>query len=94
MCQSRHSLRIDSCFEIVSKDRPVRVEEHMLKLEIELIDGFKLTLPPETYPWDNLSRADQVYWRRRALRSVRRRRVWQDVRCFLRWVLSLRLCRE
>ena len=37
-------------------------------------------VPPETYPWDGLSRADQVYWRRRALRDVRRRRVWQDFR--------------
>ena len=64
----------------VTKDRPARVEERMLELEIALIDEFKLTLPPETYPWDGLSRADQVYWRRRALRDVRRRRVWQDIR--------------
>ena len=59
-----------------TKDRPARVEERMLELEIALIDEFKLTLPPETYPWDGLSRADQVNWRRRALRDVRRRRVW------------------
>ena len=67
----------------VTKDRPARVEERMLELEIALIDEFKLTLPPETYPWDGLSRADQVHWRRRALRDVRRRRIWQDVGRFL-----------
>ena len=78
----------------VTKDRPVRVEERMLELEIELIDEFKLTLPPETYPWDGLSRADQVYWRRRALRDARRRRIRWDVRRFVRRVLTLRLWRK
>ncbi len=77
-----------------TRDRPARVEERMLELEIALIDGFKLTLPPETYPWDGLSRADQVYWRRRALRDVRRRRVWQYVPHFVRWVLTLRIWRK
>ena len=75
----------------VTKDRPVRVEERMLELEIALIDDFKLTLPPETYPWDGLSRADQVYWRIRALRDARRRRVRWDVRRFVRRVVTLRL---
>ena len=70
-----------------TRDRPMRVEERMLELEIVLIDEFKLTLPPETYPWDGLSRTDQVHWRRRALQEVRRRRVWQDVRGFSRRVL-------
>lgn len=74
-----------------TRDRPVRVEERMLEMEIALIDVFKLTLPPETYPWDGLSRADQVYWRRRALRDVRRWRVWQDIRRFTRRVLTLGL---
>ena len=66
----------------------------MLELEIGLIDEFRLTLPPEKYPWDGLSRADQVYWRRRALRDVRRRRVWQDIRRFARWVLRMGLWRK
>ena len=70
--------------------RPVRVEQRMLELEIKLIDDFKLTLPPETFPWDGLSRADQVHWRGRALRVVRRRRVWQDIRGFVRRVVTLR----
>lgn len=78
----------------VTKDRPGRVDERMLELEIELIDEFKLTLPPEKYPWDGLSRADQVNWRRRALRDVRRRRVWQNVRRFVRRVVTLRLWRK
>ena len=67
-----------------TRDRPVRIEERMLELETALINEFKLTLPPETYPWDGLSRADQVYWRIRALRDARRRRVRQDVWRFAR----------
>ena len=77
-----------------TKDRPMRVEERMLELEIRLIDEFKLTLPPETFPWDGLSRTDQVHWRRRAMRGARRRRVRQDVRDFLRRILTLRLRRK
>lgn len=73
-----------------TRDRPARVEQRMLELEIVLIDNFRLTLPPETYPWDGLSRADQVYWRRRALKDVHRKRVWLDVRR----VLTLGLWRE
>ena len=74
-----------------TRNRPVRIEERMLELEIVLIDEFRLTLPPEKYPWDGLARADQVSWRRRALRDVRGRRVWQDVRSLVRRVLTLRL---
>ena len=77
-----------------TRDRPVQVEERMLELEVALIDGLKLTLPPETYPWDGLSRADQMYWRRRALGDVRRRQVWQDLRRFVRRVLTLGLWRK
>lgn len=71
-----------------TRDRPVRVEGRMLDLEIAMIDEFSLTLPPETYPWDGLSRTNQLFWRRRALRDVRRRRVWQDIRRFLHRVLK------
>ncbi len=72
-----------------TKDRPVPVEERMLELEIAIIGEFKLTLPPETYPWDSLSRADQVSWRQRALRDARRRTVRQSVRQFTRRILTL-----
>ena len=54
----------------------------------------KLTLPPETHPWDGLSRADQVYWRLKALRDARRRRLWQDIRRFVRRALTLELWRK
>jgi len=77
-----------------TRDRPARVEERMLELEIALIDEFKLTLPPETFPWDGLSRADQMYWRRRALRDVRRRRVWHNIWDFVRRVLTLKVWRK
>ena len=77
-----------------TRGRPARVEERMLELEIALIDDFKLTLPPETYPWDGLARADQVSWRQRALRDVRRWQVWQNVRRFVRRVLTPRMWRD
>ena len=77
-----------------TRERPVLVEERMLELEIALIDGCKLTLPPETYPWDGLSRADQVQWRRLALRAAHRRRVWQGVHHFVRRVLMPGLWRK
>lgn len=77
-----------------TRGRPLRVEERMLELEIAMIDEFSLTLPPETYPWDGLSRTNQVSWRRRALRDVRRRRVWQDIRRFVRRAVTLRWWRK
>ena len=77
-----------------TRDRPARVEQRMLELEIAMIGEFKLTLPPETFPWDGLSRANQVYWRRTALKGVRRRRIWQDVQNFVRRVLTLKLWQE
>ena len=70
-----------------TRDRPVWVEKRMLELEIAMIDEFSLTLPPEAYPWDSLSRADQVHWRRRALQEMRRRWVWQNIRRSPRLVL-------
>ena len=77
-----------------TRDRPVQVEERMLELEITLIGTFRLTLPPETYPWDGLSRADQVHWRRGALRDARMRRVRREVRHFVRRALTLELWRK
>ena len=77
-----------------TKDRPARVEERMLELEIALIDEFELTLPPETYPWDGLSRADQVYWRRRSLRDMRMWRVRHEVRRFVRRIVTPTLWRK
>ena len=72
-----------------TRDRPARVEERMLELEITLIDEFQLTLPPETHPWGGLARTDQVNWRVSALRDARRWRLWQKVRRFVHQVLTL-----
>lgn len=72
---------------------PAMAKERRREVEVAMIEECGLTLPPETYPWDGLSRADQVHWRRRALRDTRRSRVRRDVRRFVRRVVTLRLWR-
>ena len=42
------------------------------QLEAEMLGEFHLTLPPETFPLDEASRADQVRWRNDALAEARR----------------------
>ena len=41
------------------------------ELEAEMIDEFKLTLPPETEPLDEARRADHLRWRQNALAEAR-----------------------
>ena len=63
-------------------------EEQLRELELALIETHRLTLPPATAPWEELTRRDEPHWRRRTLarvRSERRRAVW---RRRLRWVLT------
>ncbi len=67
----------------------VRAEERLRELELALIGAYHLTLPPATYPWDALTRRNEVDWRRRTLarvRGARRRAAW---RRRLRRVLTL-----
>ncbi len=69
----------------------VRAEERLRELELALIGAYHLTLPPATYPWDALTRRNEVDWRRRTLarvRGERRRAAW---RRRLRRVLTLGL---
>ena len=58
-------------------------EERFLAVELELLDGHGLTLPPARFPLRGFDRSGQVNWRRKALddtrRNVRRRR-------FLLWM--------
>ena len=64
-------------------------EERLRELELALIETHQLTLPPATAPWDELTRREQLHWRRRTLarvRGERRRAVW---RRRLRRVLTL-----
>lgn len=74
-----------------TRDRPLHVEERMLEFETALVDGLKPTLPPESYPLNGFSLVDQVYWSIGALGVTRRRRVWQNLRRFIRRVLTLGL---
>ena len=57
-----------------------RTEERMRELEITMIREFRLTLPPETRPWDDRARTDAVHLRTQALERVRGERIraqWQ-----------------
>ncbi|MDE2993210.1 MAG: hypothetical protein OXU67_04950 [Chloroflexota bacterium] len=59
-------------------------EERLRELELALIGAYHLTLPPATYPWDALTRRNEVQWRRRTLarvRGERRRAAWRRRLC-------------
>ncbi len=67
----------------------LRAEERLRELELALIGAYHLTLPPAMYPWDALTRRNEVDWRRRTLarvRGERRRAAWRHR---LRRVLTL-----
>ena len=67
----------------------VCAEERLRELELALIGAYHLTLPPATYPWDALTRRNEVDWRQRTLarvRGERRRAAWRHR---LRRVLTL-----
>ena len=63
----------------------------MLELEVVLVSGHELTLPPSTYPWDEQRRQDELRRRKFALVSAR----WELAQAlFWRWVrLALTLGR-
>ena len=69
----------------------LRVEERLRELEIELIVTHGLTLPSSTYPWDGLTRGEQVNWRKNTLTRVRRERFWAEVRRSLTRMLTFGL---
>ena len=64
-------------------------EERMRELEIELIGGHELTLPPRTYPWDGSDRRDEVWRRTQALERARVERSRAQIRSWIRRVLTL-----
>ena len=64
-------------------------EERLRELEIELIGDHGLTVPPDTDPWDSLSRRTQVRWRTRTLERVHRERVLAQIRRWIRRILTL-----
>ncbi|MXY98637.1 MAG: hypothetical protein F4Z29_13065 [Gemmatimonadetes bacterium] len=64
-------------------------EERLRELEIELIGERGLTVPPDTDPWDSLSRRTQVRWRTQTLERVHRERVLAQIRQWIRRILTL-----
>ena len=63
--------------------------ERILELEIAMLDGHRLTLPPETAPLDGLERREQWSWRERELVGVRTRRARLELLRWARRVLTL-----
>ncbi len=68
-----------------------RAEERRWEIEIELIAGHGLALPPETEPLHPSRRDDQLRWRRVTLRRVHGERVRAERLRLLRRVLTLGL---
>ena len=54
----------------------LQAEERLMQLEIALAGEHRLTLPPDTYPWDGIRRHAELRLRRRVLKRVRRQRRW------------------
>ena len=65
-----------------------------LELEIDLIGGHGLTLPPRTYPWDEFDRRRQVEDRMERLDRVRVERNRALLRLWIRRVLTVWLWRS
>ena len=58
-------------------------KERLLEVELALLEGHGMTLPPEKQPLHGLDRYGQITWRRKALHHARRERAKQER---LRWV--------
>ena len=69
-------------------------EERLRELEIELVGEHGLTMPPDTNPWDSLSRRTQVRWRTQTLERVHRERVLAQSRRRIRQILTLGVWRN
>ena len=50
----------------------LRTKERLLSLELTLLEGHGMTLPPETYPLRGFERGAQTRWRHSALSGTRR----------------------
>ena len=69
-------------------------EERLRELEIALVGEHGLTMPPDTDPWDSLSRRTQVRWRTQTLERVHRERVLAEWRWRIRRILTLGMWRQ
>ena len=69
-------------------------EERLRELEVVLVGEHELTMPPDTDPWDSLSRRTQVRWRRETIERLRGERVRAQIGRWIRRVLTLGLWRN
>ncbi len=60
--------------------------ERLLRLEIQLIDDRRLTLPPADAPWDKVRRENELLLRQDRLRALRMQRLWTEP---LHWTARL-----
>ena len=72
----------------------LRAEEELLEMEMLLIGGCGLTLPPADYPWDRFDLEDQTRRRRRRLAVVREEVRRAELRRWMRRVFTLGLWRR
>ena len=72
----------------------LRAEERARTLEVAMLEERGLTLPPEKTPLHGLDRRDQLVWRRKALREVRRSLARAELRRWLRRKLTFGLWRN
>lgn len=54
----------------------LQAQERLMQLEIAMADEHRLTLPPDTFPWDGIRRHAELRLRQRVLNRVRRQRRW------------------
>ncbi len=71
----------------------LRAEEDLLEMEMLLVGGCGLTLPPADYPWDRFDLEDQTSRRKRRLAVVREAIRRADLRRRIRMVFTLGLSR-
>ena len=64
-------------------------KERLLEVELALLEGHGMTLPPEKRPLRGFDRNGQITWRRTALRNTRRERAKQERLRWVRRVLTL-----
>lgn len=67
----------------------LNAQERQLRLEVQLIDDRRLTLPPADTPWDNVRRETELRLRLRSLDRVRRQRLWAFPLHYVGRILSL-----
>ena len=66
-------------------------EEQTRELEVELIEGRKLTLPPSTYLWDGFDRRNQLWTCKQVLERAQVQRARAELWHWLRRVITFGL---